>query len=213
MRRTPEGPVAVAVTGGIGSGKSTFCRLVRRYPGVAHTDADRIVRGLLIGNRDVARAIAEAFGRDLLSSRGSVDRSRLAGKVFTNRRRLRRLERILHPIVRDRLAERVAALKRREGVAIVLVEIPLLVESGIPEWCDLVVTVEATEAVRLERLARRGLLPSEARRRMERQAGDADRRRVADVVIRNDGDRSGLEQGARRFWERLFSRTPDARMR
>jgi len=207
--------IAVGVTGGIGSGKSTLCRLLRARPGVVCIDADRVVRGLLAGNRTVAREVAARFGRGVLTRAGRVDRRCLGRRVFADRRALGRLEALLHPIVMDRLARRVAALKRRRDVAIVLVEIPLLVEVGPPDWCDAVVTVEAGRRQRLERLAARGIDPEQARRRMARQAGDARRRRMADYVIRNDGGPAQLERGAGELWRRLVRRTrragpPDA---
>lgn len=198
--------MVLAVTGGIGAGKSTFCRMLKRHGGVAHVDADRIVRGLLCASPDVGREIAGRFGEEMLGPGGRVDRRRLARRVFTDVRALRRLEALLHPLVQERLVRKVEALKRVGGVAIVLAEIPLLVEAGVPSWCDLVITVEAGEAARVSRLERRGVDPAEARRRMARQTGDAERRRAADLVVPNDGDLEVLEKCARRLWERLFSR-------
>jgi dephospho-CoA kinase len=103
------------------------------------------------------------------------------------------------------MARKVQALKRAGGVAIVLAEIPLAVEVGVPPWSDMVVAVEAAEELRLARMTRRGLTPDQVRRRMQRQASDDARRGAADVVVRNDGDLKELQQGARRLWERLFS--------
>ncbi len=206
MPRPDSRAIVVAVTGGIGAGKSTLCRLLRARPGVAHVDADRVVRGLLAGSPAVARAIAARFGPGTLTAAGRVDRRRLGERVFADRRALARLEAILHPVVLARLARRVAALKRRPEVVIVVVEIPLLVEVGVPDWCDVVVTIEAGRARRLERLAARGIRPPDARRRMARQARDARRRRAADYVVRNDGTLAGLERGAGRLWQRLVAR-------
>ncbi len=93
-------------------------------------------------------------------------------------------------------------MKRRGEAAIVLVEIPLLVEAGVPEWCDFVVAVEASETLRIERLTRRGLRPAEVRRRMARQASSGARRRIAQVVVSNDGDLAALERSAGRLWKR-----------
>ncbi len=198
--------LAVGVTGGIGSGKSTFCRLLRTRPGVAAIDADRVVRGLLACSPGVGREVGARFGPGVLTRAGRVDRRRLGQRVFADPRALRRLEALLHPIVLARLARRVAALKRRPGVAIVLVEIPLLAEVGRPDWCDVVVTVEAGRRQRLERLAARGLEPDRARQRMARQAGDARRRRMADYVIRNDRGLVQLERAAGELWRRLAQR-------
>jgi len=206
MPKPDAGGIVVAVTGGIGAGKSTLCRLLRARPGVAHIDADRVVRGLLAGSPQVARAVSASLGAGVLTRAGRVDRRRLAARVFTDRRALARVEAILHPIVLVRLARRAAALKRRPEVAIVLVEIPLLVEVGVPDWCEVVVTIEAARDKRLKRLAARGLAPRDARRRMARQTGDARRRRVADYVVRNNGTMGVLERDASRLWRRLVAR-------
>ena len=190
---------AVVVTGGIGSGKSTFCRLMRADGDVAHIDADRIVRGLLRHNADLHERIVAAFGRGVLSRDGRIDRAELGARVFGSRRDLRRLEGWLHPLVRERMARKVASLKRGGEVAIVLAEVPLLAEGGIPAWCDLVVAIEADRDVRLARVARRGLDPRAAERRMQRQATDQERRRLADLVICNNGTPEALLLGGQRL--------------
>jgi dephospho-CoA kinase len=199
----PAGPAAafvIAVTGGIASGKSTFCRLLAREPGVRLLDADGCVHALLADDRGVHEAVTSAFGDGVLDAGGRIDRARLAELVFDDPQRLRALEAILHPPVRARLAQAVERLKRDRQVAIVLVEIPLLAESGAPAWCDRVVAIEATRAVRLERLRAKGWTESAAELRMARQADDARRRAVADEVVRNDGDEVEL---ARIACERL----------
>ena len=201
---------AVVVTGGMGSGKSTFCRVMRAGDAggtggtggtgsaTAHIDADRIVRGLLRHHRPLQEQIASEFGADLLVPGKGVDRQALAARVFGDRGRLKRLEALVHPIVRARMARKVASLKRKGAVAIVLAEIPLLAEGGVPEWCDFVVTVEADPGTRLARLLGRGVSPEDARRRIRRQATDEQRRRLADLVVRNDGDLEDLREAAAR---------------
>lgn len=198
--------VALAVTGGIGAGKSTFCRIMRAMPRTAHIDADRIVRGLLTASPQVRAELTAAFGRAILDRRGRIDRRRLAASVFGKPRALRRLEAILHPRVHTSMARKVRALRRTGEVAIVLAEIPLLAEAGIPEWCDAVVTVEATRTIRLRRLAARGMSRVEAERRMKHQTNDAQRRRMASVVIRNDGDRESLRRQGVRLWKRFAAK-------
>ncbi len=204
MPRRKRPALVLAVTGGIGAGKSTFCRLLRARPGVAHIDADRIVRGLLAHSPRIRAEVVARFGRGVLARDGTLDRGKLAARVFGDRRALRRLEAILHPVVLERLQRKVDRLKRGDGIAIVVVEIPLLVEVGVPAWVDRVVTVEADRATRLARLERRGIGADQARRRMRRQADDRRRRRAADWVVRNDGSIANLERGAHRLWERLL---------
>jgi dephospho-CoA kinase len=202
----PAGPAAafvIAVTGGIASGKSTFCRLLAREPGVRLLDSDGCVHALLADDRGVREAVTSAFGAGVLDADGRIDRARLGELVFDDPQRLRALEAIVHPPVRARLAQAVERLKRDPQVAIVLVEIPLLAESGVPAWCDRVVAIEATHAVRLERLRLKGWTKRAAELRMARQADDERRRAVADEVVRNDGDEVELARIARerlRVW-------------
>ncbi|MBM3317754.1 MAG: dephospho-CoA kinase [Candidatus Eisenbacteria bacterium] len=199
---TPErrAPLVVAVTGGIGAGKSAFCEYLARKPGARCLSADREAHALLERDPAVVDAVAEAFGARVRDSRGGIDRGRLAEVVFAEPDRLRILEGILHPRVRARLAAQVARLKADPATAIVLVEIPLLLEAGVPDWCDWVLALEAPRAARLARLAARGLAPEEARRRMALQAEDAARAVIADERIVNDGDRAALERRADRWW-------------
>ena len=205
-RRGKSGPPwAVVITGGIGSGKSTFCRLLKTGPDVARLNADRFVRGLLLFSSSVRARVVDLFGTGVLDSSGRIDRPALAARVFSRAADRRRLEALLHPIVRERMGRKVAALKRREGIAIVLAEIPLLVEGGRPDWCDFVVSVEADLEVRLTRLAKRGLDRAAARRRMKSQADDAARRRMADFVIRNDSTREALAREAAGLRRRLLT--------
>jgi dephospho-CoA kinase len=198
--QVPPAALVIAVTGGIASGKSTFCRLLARDPDVRLLDADDCVHALLAQDRAVRDAVVSAFGRGVLDAGGAVDRARLGALVFGDPARLRALEAILHPPARARLAQMVEGLKRDPRVAIVIVEIPLLAESGVPAWCDRVVTIEAPRAARLERLRAKGWTEAAAAQRMARQADDELRRAVADEVVRND---AGEAQLARIAGERM----------
>ena len=191
----------VAVTGGIGAGKTRFSRAMAELPGVCVLDADALVHRALATNEEVRRAVRERFGEEAFGADGVIDRGRLAESVFADAARRRALEEILHPVVRSELAREADALRHREGVAIVLVEVPLLAEAGVPPWCDRVVTVEAEASLRLERLRARGIGAEEGRRRMAAQANEAQRRSVADEIVVNEGDVSSLERAARRLYQ------------
>jgi dephospho-CoA kinase len=199
-RRTGGGPLVVLVTGGIGSGKSTFCRLMVACSGGKHLDADQIVHRLLAEDLALQDAIVERFGGQLRLPGGGIDRAALAAIVFHDPDKLRWLELLLHPVVARVLARRVEALKREAGVAIVLVEIPLLVEAGVPAWCDLVVTLVASAAARGARLERKGLSRNEITRRMGCQASDEERRGAADTVVCNDAGLDELKVAACALW-------------
>ncbi|MFH1144452.1 MAG: dephospho-CoA kinase [Candidatus Eisenbacteria bacterium] len=197
----PGRPLIVAVTGGMGAGKSTFCRLMARRAGVVHVDADSIVHGLLAKDRDVQAAVAERFGPELLDPAGGVDRARLAERAFSDPARLAQLEAILHPRVQAVLAGKVETLKSAGGVDIVLVEIPLLAESGVPVWCDLVVTVEAPRETRSTRLALKGMPAAAAARREVRQTRSVRRKALADLVVDNSAGLEALETCVEKLWQ------------
>jgi dephospho-CoA kinase len=213
MKPTPESPgrgkrwlprvrpLVVAVTGGIGAGKSSFCRLLAALPGVHHLDADAIAHRLLEQDARVRALVCDRFGSGILDAQGAISRARLAALVFGAAGERRALEAILHPAIKATLASEVARLKLAAGVAIVVVEIPLLLESGIPDWCNWVVAVEAPRDMRLGRLAAKGLARAETERRMSQQADEQARREIADEVIINDGDLARLEELAEARWQ------------
>jgi dephospho-CoA kinase len=193
--RTP--PLVVAVTGGIGAGKSRFCRALAPLPGVRVLEADRFAHRALEENEAVRLAVRARFGAAVFDARERIDRARLAEIVFADAGARRALEAIVHPVVRAALASAVAALRETEDAAIVLVEVPLLAESGVPDWCDRVVTVEASVATRRARARDRAGLA----RRIAAQAGDVERRAIADTVVVNEGGEADLERAARALYD------------
>ncbi|HEX6202349.1 MAG TPA: dephospho-CoA kinase [Thermoanaerobaculia bacterium] len=190
-RRRP-GPYLVGLTGGLASGKSTVAELLAEH-GCLVIDADDVVAWLYESGRPGARAVRDLFGPEVLDTAGSVDRGRLARLVFADPEARRRLEAAIHPLVRERFYD-LAATGATEGAKIVVLEATLLVEAGFADDFDLVVTVEAPEAVRRERAVARGLSEEQAQARLDAQGpGDA-RRAAADVVIDNSGDLAALER-------------------
>ncbi len=177
----------IGLTGGLASGKSTVARLLAAA-GFLVVDADRLVAELYAPGEAGARLVAELFGSEYLAPDGAVDRARLAGLVFADPAARRRLEAAIHPLVRRRFAELAAV----SSVPTVL-EATLLVEAGYAPDFDLVVTIEADPARRLERAVRRGLPAAEARARLAAQGDGAVRRQAAHLTIENDGDLASLE--------------------
>ncbi|HSL83124.1 MAG TPA: dephospho-CoA kinase [Thermoanaerobaculia bacterium] len=187
----------VGLTGGLASGKSTVARMLAER-GATVIDADRLVWRLYEPGEPGARAAAELFGPEVLDAGGAVDRERLAAVVFADPDARRRLERAVHPLVRERFAEIAGGA---EGV--VVLEATLLVEAGYAPDFDLVVTVEADPEVRLRRAVARGMDEAEARRRLTAQGEGEARRAAADVTIRNDGNLAELERHVDALAERL----------
>ncbi len=186
----------IGLTGGIGSGKSTVAALLTER-GAVLVDADRIARAVLEPGTPGLAAVAGEFGTGVLTADGALDRAALAAVVFADPRARARLDALVHPLVRAQAAEEMA---RAPEDAVVVQDVPLLVETGQAGSYDLVVVVETDLATRLRRLVERGLPEDDARARIAAQATDEQRRAVADVVLDNSGSREELAAAVDRFW-------------
>ncbi|HVU91270.1 MAG TPA: dephospho-CoA kinase [Jatrophihabitans sp.] len=189
----------VGLTGGVGAGKSTVARLLAGH-GAVVIDADAIAREVVEPGTPGLAAVVAEFGPDVLTADGALDRPKLAGLVFADEGRRAALNAIVHPLVGARTAELMAAVPPG---AVVVYDVPLLVENGLAAGFDLVVVVQASLAVRLERLAGRGMPEADARNRIAAQATDEQRRAVADVVIDNDGTLAELRARVDEAWSRI----------
>ncbi len=168
----------IALTGGIGSGKSTVAAEWVRL-GAREIDADQLAREVVEpGSRGLAMLVDE-FGEQVLDANGSLNRAKLAEMSFSDPSIRKRVEAILHPLIQDLALQRTS--ENSEGVTVYT--IPLLVETKSPLKFDKVVTISCPEEVRLERLIKRGLRREDATKRIFAQASDNERERVADLVI------------------------------
>lgn len=189
----------IGLTGGIGSGKSTVARLLAAR-GAVVIDADVLAREALAPGSPGLAAVVAALGAGILDADGTLDRQRLAARVFSDPAALGQLEGIVHPIVAQLTAER---RSRAPAGSLVVHDVPLLVEKGLGERYDLVVVVDAPDDVRLERLVARGLHADDVRARMAAQASRAERLAAADVVLDNGGDPDRLSAQVEALWARL----------
>ncbi|MDX6351305.1 MAG: dephospho-CoA kinase [Streptomyces sp.] len=188
------------LTGGIGSGKSTVSALLSSY-GAVIIDSDRIAREVVEPGTPGLAAVVAAFGPGILLPDGALDRPALGSIVFADPDRLRALNAIVHPLVRDRSAQLEAAAGPD---ALVIHDVPLLAENGLAPLYDSVIVVDASPETQLDRLVRlRGMSEDEARARMAAQASRQDRLAIADFVIDNDGPLDALEPQVRKAWEAL----------
>jgi dephospho-CoA kinase len=194
----------VGLTGGIGAGKSAVADRLAEL-GAVVIDADRLAREAVAPGTDGLAEVVAAFGPELLTPDGALDRPALARRVFGDDDARRRLEGIIHPRVRARTAELVAAAPPD---AVVVNDVPLLVEAGLAAAYGVVIVVLAEEGARVARLVgTRGMTPDEAQARIRTQASDEQRRAVADVVIVNDGTLAELHEKVDAVWrERLAPR-------
>lgn len=193
----------IALTGGIASGKSTVAARLAEH-GAVVIDADRVVRDVQGPGSVVLRSIAAAFGQEMIAADGTLDRPSLAAAVFGDPVALARLNAIVHPAVREESARRFAAAFANDPRAVVVYEVPLLVEARVDDVWDLIVVADAPAEERQRRLIElRGLSPDDARARIASQATDAERRAVADVVIDTSGTPAETAEQVDALWERL----------
>jgi dephospho-CoA kinase len=194
--------VKVALTGGVGSGKSTVAQLLAGH-GAIVIDADAIAREVVEPGTPGLAAVVARFGDRVLGPGGRLDRAALAAIVFHDAGELADLNAIVHPLIGARTTE---LMDSAPADAILVHDIPLLVEGRLAGGFDTVVVVEAGLQTRLDRLAERGLTPDDARARMASQASDEERRAVADELISNDGTMQALEREVAELWQRLVRR-------
>lgn len=200
----------VGLTGGIGSGKSEVARLLARR-GAVVIDSDRLAREVVAPRTPGLAAVVAAFGEEFLNDDGSLARDRLATLVFADPEALARLNAIVHPLVARATAERLAGLPPD---AVVVHDVPLLVETGMSGLFDVVVVVDAPRETQLDRLVtRRGMTIQDAEARIAAQATREQRLAAADRVIRNDGSLAELEEQVDALWRDLTARSqsPDDR--
>lgn len=185
----------VGLTGGIGAGKSEVARLLVAR-GAVLVDSDVLAREVVAPGTAGLAAVAAEFGPDVVGAQG-LDRARLAEVVFADPAARGRLEAIVHPLVRARAEELTAAAA---ADAVVVNDVPLLVEVGLAPTYQLVLVVAADPAVRRERLVARGMSAADARARIAAQASDERRRAAADVVLDNSGTRAALGAAVDELW-------------
>lgn len=190
----------VGLTGGIGAGKSEVARLLAAR-GALVVDADRLARDVVEPGTPGLSAVVEEFGPEVLRADGALDRARLGSLVFGDAGARGRLEAIVHPLVAQRSAALMAAAPPG---AVVVYDVPLLVENDLAGDFDVVVVVDAPEDVQLRRLVEgRGMLAADARARIAAQATRQQRLAVADHVIDNAGSLNDLERQVDQLWAQL----------
>jgi len=192
----------VALTGNIAAGKSTVVDLFRQW-GATIIDADELAREAQAPGTPVLAAIAKRFGTDVLMADGTLDRAGLRNKVMGDDAALAALNAIVHPAVQRRRDELLAAARTR-GDALVVNDIPLLFEVLDPAQFDVIVLVDAGDAVRRARLrALRGLSNEEADRMIAAQMPSTRKRGRSQFVIDNDGSAADLARAARQVFDEL----------
>lgn len=194
-------PCSVGLTGGLASGKSTVAELLRRR-GVPVLDADAVVHGLYDPGGEGVALVADLFGDGVLKPDQSVDRAALAARVLGDPEALERLNRAIHPVVRDEIGRWLESVDQ----PIAVVEAALLVETGSWRTYDLLMVVSCTPQQQLERAFIRGVAPLRARALLGAQAPIDKKTVLADIVVDNSRDLVHLEAEVERAWAEVVNR-------
>ena len=191
----------VALTGGIGSGKSTVGQIFAQL-GAIVIDSDQLARDVIERGSIGFNEVVAKFGDEILKN-GEIDRQILASLVFRDPAKRSELEQITHPLIRKAFAKMVSSASPD---SIVINQIPLLVESNHDYKFDHIITVSASERIRSERLIKRGLTNDQIKQRLGAQATDQMREDIADSVIINEKNEQELTDQVEKIWEQLQSK-------
>jgi len=191
--------LVVALTGGIGSGKSTVGQIFAQL-GAIVIDSDQLARDVIERGSIGFNEVVAKFGDEILKN-GEINRQILASLIFKDPAKRSELEQITHPLIRRAFAKMVSSASPD---SIVINQIPLLVESNHDYKFDHIITVSASESIRSERLIKRGLTNDQIKQRMGAQATDQMREDIADSVIINEKNEQELTDQVEKIWEQLL---------
>lgn len=192
----------VGLTGSIASGKSTVAEMFREL-GAYLIDWDVLAREVVEPHMKAWNGIVDYFGKDVLNDDLTLDREKLGEIVFDNAEKLEKLNEIVHPAVFEEDEERVQEIKKLDPKAIVIKDIPLLIEIGYQKFVDKVVVVYTSEENQFKRMLVRGFGPEEARKRIKAQMPLEEKVKSADFVIQNDGSLEETREQVQRIFAEL----------
>lgn len=193
--------LTIALTGGIGSGKTAVGEILANF-GAVVIDSDQLARQVVERGTPGFDQIVAQFGDEILKN-GDLDRAALASLIFTDPKKRLELEQITHPLIRQEFAKIIKSLPED---AIVVNQIPLLVESKHDYKFDYIVTVSTSEEIRAARLLKRGLTKDQITKRIQAQAIDSEREVIADLIIKNEKSQEELFTQVEKLWELLQSK-------
>ncbi|ETT64878.1 dephospho-CoA kinase [Paenibacillus odorifer] len=193
----------IGLTGGIASGKSTVSALLVNK-GARLVDADVIAREVMLPGHEVLAAAAKQFGKEILFPDGTLNRAKLGEIVFQDPVALQTLNNLTHPAIRQEIKKRMYSMEQEEPKRLIIVDIPLLFESGLETLFHEIVVVYVPREVQIARLMERNRLSlEEAEARLNAQMDIEQKRNKADYIIDNSGDLAYTEQQVAVFWDRL----------
>ncbi len=194
--------LSVGITGSFGTGKSTVAWMFARQ-GAKVLDADEIVHELMAPRGKCFKAVLRQFGPGILQH-GRIDRKKLAGLVFADPDKLKKLENIIHPAVKREIQQRLKELAKHTENRIVAVEVPLLLEAGWTHLVDCVIVVTANRSAQLKRIqSRQRMVKEEIFRRIQSQMPLKEKIKMADFVVDNSRDLRKTKNQVKNIWEHL----------
>jgi dephospho-CoA kinase len=192
--------ITIGLTGGIASGKSLVAELFRRL-GAAVIESDSIAREVVEPGTTGWQSVVAEFGQDILASDSTIDRAKLGRIIFSDRERRNTLNAILHPLIINTIRERIADLGRKYPEALVVADIPLLIECGLQHEFDAVIVVWSPVELQRKRLMERdGLSAAEAQQRIDAQMALNEKQAHATYVIKNDGSEKQTEEQVQKIF-------------
>lgn len=195
----------IGLTGGIGSGKSTISKVLAHL-GAVVIDADKMGHEVFKPGTKAWQEVVDAFGQGIISADGTIDRRKLGEIVFRNPGARAKLNQVMHPLIYEQVKSRIEEYGRK-GVAIIIVEAPLLLEVGWKSLVDEIWVTSASEATVIKRLKeQKGLSEAQSLARVRAQLTDEERIRQADVVIDTDCALDELKERVEALWRKLRSR-------
>ena len=190
--------MVIGITGNFGAGKTTVAHMFRRL-GIQVIDADKIAHTILKPYTPTYRQIISCFGRRILVGI-YISRRKLAREAFSDQRKLKRLNKITHPVILRMIQERIKKIANREILAI---DAALLIESGLLSWVDRLIVVKCKSKIQIQRLKKNGLTADEIKRRLRFQSPQSKKVDFADYVIDNSGSRRQTEKQVRDIWNKI----------
>lgn len=193
----------IGLTGGIATGKSTVVEMLRRK-GSFIIDADQLAREVVEPNQPAWQEIVSWLGDSVLLPDQSLDRVKIAELVFGDPQKLKKLNSIIHPWVGTRILERTREIEQKDPHAVIVYDIPLLIEADMQKMVDLILLVYAPREMQLKRLGERdSMSPEAAAQRLAAQLPIAEKRKYAHQIIDNSGSLAETERQVERFWSHL----------
>jgi len=190
----------IGLTGSLGTGKTTVAKMFAKL-GAKVLNADRIAHQLMTPKDACFKKVIASLGKEILTA-GCIDRRKVAACVFSNMRKLRLLEKVIHPAVRKIIRGKIQKLKRRKGV--IVIDVPLLFESKLSKDVDYSIVVKTNRATQMARVTKKlGMTKADAERRIKAQMPLRQKIRLADITIDNNGTLTNTKKQVKRIWEKL----------